>query len=131
MDNENKRQSIYNHVGAFLVFGIMLGSGLLLIKASDKGEPIKITEPPVEKVQVKSTGESVKEVKGESISGLININTASQSELETLDGVGPKTAEKIIEYRETNGPFKSIEAIMDVNGIGEGKFAQMEDNISI
>ena len=50
---------------------------------------------------------------------LININTASAEELDTLPGVGPTIAQKIIEYRELNGPFLSIEDITNVPGIGE------------
>jgi competence protein ComEA len=49
---------------------------------------------------------------------LIDINSASQSELETLPGIGPTTARKIIDYREENGPFQAIEDIMNVSGIG-------------
>lgn len=130
MDREDRRQGIYNHIGAFLVFGIMFGSGLLLVKFSDKGEPIKITEPPVENVQI-DTEKPTQAVKGEKISGLVDINTASQEELESLDGIGPKTAEKIVEYRETNGSFSSIESIMDIDGIGEGKFSKIKDEITI
>lgn len=49
---------------------------------------------------------------------IININTASAKELENLNRVGPKTAQKIINYRTENGRFKSIEALKKVNGIG-------------
>jgi competence protein ComEA len=49
---------------------------------------------------------------------LVNINTASQAELEGLPGIGPITAQKIITYRDRNGGFASIEAILDVPGIG-------------
>ncbi|MCB0237057.1 MAG: helix-hairpin-helix domain-containing protein, partial [Anaerolineae bacterium] len=51
-------------------------------------------------------------------STLININTASAVDLETLPGIGPKTAEAIIAYRDANGPFATIEAITEVKGIG-------------
>ena len=54
--------------------------------------------------------------------GLININTANQSELETLPGIGPATAISIIEYRTLNGNFREIEEIMNVSGIGESTF---------
>ena len=62
---------------------------------------------------------------------LININTASQAELETLPGIGPALAKNIIDYRETNGPFETIEAIMMVSGIGTAKFGAMQDLITI
>ena len=61
----------------------------------------------------------------------VNINTATAAELDTLPGVGPATATKIIEYREANGPFAQIEEIMDVSGIGEAKFEAMKDHIVV
>lgn len=62
---------------------------------------------------------------------LVNINTATLEELDTLPGVGPVTAEKIIAHRQANGPFATIEAIMDVSGIGPVKFEAMRDLITI
>ena len=62
---------------------------------------------------------------------LININTASIEELDTLPGIGPVTAEKIIAYREEHGPFPTIEAILDVSGIGPVKFEGMKDLITV
>lgn len=61
----------------------------------------------------------------------VNINTATQAELETLDGVGPSTALKIINYRTENGKFKKIEDITNVPGIGESKFKSLKDSITI
>lgn len=61
----------------------------------------------------------------------ININIASQSRLEELPGIGPVLARSIIDYRDKNGGFGSIEQIMDVDGIGEKKFAAMKDMITI
>jgi competence protein ComEA len=62
---------------------------------------------------------------------LVNINTATASELETLPGVGEVTAQRIIEYREANGPFESIEEIQEVSGIGPKTFAGMEEMITV
>lgn len=61
----------------------------------------------------------------------ININTATQTELETLPGIGPSTAMKIINYRKENGKFTSIEDIKKVSGIGDAKYAQIKDLIKI
>jgi len=61
----------------------------------------------------------------------ININTATEAELETLPGVGPATASKIVAFREKNGKFKKIEDIMNVPGIGESKFSNMKDFICV
>ena len=68
---------------------------------------------------------------GVTTAGLININLATQADLEMLPGIGPTTAANIIAHREANGPFATIEAIMDVPGIGEGKFAAMKDLITV
>lgn len=62
---------------------------------------------------------------------LVNINTAGLSELDLLPGVGVKTAEKIIAYRNVNGRFRKIDEIMKVNGIGPKKFEKMKGHITI
>jgi competence protein ComEA len=62
---------------------------------------------------------------------LIDINTASSQELETLPGIGPTTAQKIIEYREQNGAFVSIEDIINVSGIGPGIYERIKDLITV
>ena len=64
-------------------------------------------------------------------SGPVNINTASAEELDTLPGIGPAMAQRIIEFRETEGAFTSIEDIKKVKGIGEAKFEKMKDKICI
>lgn len=61
----------------------------------------------------------------------ISINTGTLEELQTLDGVGESKAKAIIEYREENGEFKSIEDIMNVSGIGEKAYTKIKDNIKL
>lgn len=61
----------------------------------------------------------------------VNINTATQEELDTLPGIGPSIAAKIIDYREQNGKFNSIEEIKEVSGIGEAKYEKIKDSITI
>lgn len=63
--------------------------------------------------------------------GKININTATQEQLENLPGVGPSTATKIIAYRKEKGKFSKIEEIKEVSGIGESKFATLKDLICV
>lgn len=63
--------------------------------------------------------------------GKININTATVEELETLPGIGPTYAQRIIEYRQEKGPFKSIEEIKNVQGIGEATFEKFKDMITV
>ena len=67
----------------------------------------------------------------ESKSSKVNINTATQTELETLNGIGPSTASKIIKYRNEKGKFKKIEDIKNVSGIGEAKFKKIEADIVV
>lgn len=62
---------------------------------------------------------------------VVNINTATQTELETLPGIGPSTALKIINYRKENGKFASVEDIKNVNGIGESKFETLKKYITV
>lgn len=62
---------------------------------------------------------------------LVNINTATKEELDTLPGVGPATAEKILNYRQEHGNFQSIEDLKNVKGIGEAKFNKLQNKISI
>ena len=63
--------------------------------------------------------------------GAININTASQTELETLPRIGPAIALRIIEYRSTYGPFARIEDIKNVKGIGDATFEAIKDYITV
>ena len=61
----------------------------------------------------------------------ININKATEKEFETLPGIGPSLASKIIEYRNQNGKFGSIEDIKNVNGIGDNKYEKIKDLITV
>lgn len=61
----------------------------------------------------------------------VNINSATQTQLEELPGIGSSTALKIIEYRNKNGKFKSIEDLKNISGIGDAKFNKIKDYISI
>lgn len=61
----------------------------------------------------------------------VNLNTATQAELEALPGIGPTLAQRIIAWREENGPFVSTEQLMDVEGIAEGKFEDLKDLIYV
>lgn len=62
---------------------------------------------------------------------LININTASEDLLCEVHGIGKVLSQRIIEYRETNGPFSSVEELMNVKGIGEATFEEMKPYISV
>jgi len=61
----------------------------------------------------------------------VNLNTASAEELTQLPGIGPELARRVVDYREEHGSFRSVEEIMQVSGIGEKKFKDMKDRITV
>lgn len=65
------------------------------------------------------------------VTATINLNTATASQLEMLPGIGPRTAERIIEYRQKHGGFKKIEELMNVQGIGEKGFLKLKPLVGI
>ena len=78
-----------------------------------------------------SNSSGLRESQSSSRYSIVNINTATQTELETLPGIGPSLALKIINYRNENGKFSSIEEIKNVSGIGESKFEDLKNYITI
>jgi len=129
MITEQKNQ-IREQIGVVLLAGVLVMSGLLLIKQKDA--PATFTESAVSSTNVASNEiEKPAVAAAETKATLVNINKGSLDELDTLPGVGPATAQKIIDYRTQNGPFTSIEGIDNVSGIGPSKYAQIKDLISI
>ena len=61
----------------------------------------------------------------------VNLNTATQAQLETLPGIGPKAAQRILEYRQKNGNFKKVEDLMNVKGIGEKAFLKLKPLLTV
>jgi competence protein ComEA len=103
---------------------IVLGFALLVIGLGIKMKGETIYEK-------KSKVESLKIEKGEEIKIVIDINNASLTELEVLPAIGPKTAQKIIDYRNKQGAFKRKEEIKNVSGIGEKTYEKIKDRIEI
>ena len=90
---------------------------------------VVISAPPV-----RSEGVAIDvgdETAVESESEIVNINSADVAALDTLPGIGPSTAEKIVEYRDSNGSFATIDEIMNVSGIGPAKYEQIEAFITV
>ena len=96
-------------LGAFVVMGIVSATPVM---AQDKpaAKPAKAAAAPA---------------------GPVNLNTATQAQLETLPGIGAAAAKRIIEYRDKNGKFTKIEQLMNVKGIGEKSFLKLKPMITI
>lgn len=92
-------------------------------KAGEQPDPSQTEEPFL-------PGATATEESSED-SDLININTASVEELDSLPGIGPTIAQRIVDYRDENGLFQSIEDIMNVSGVGPSTFDQIKDLITI
>ena len=68
---------------------------------------------------------------GEEKTVRVNLNTATEEELVTLPGIGPSYAKRIVEYREKNGPFKRVEDLLNVQGIGEKTLEKIRDKVTV
>jgi competence protein ComEA len=62
---------------------------------------------------------------------VVNLNSATAAQIASLPGIGPKTAELVVQYRLKNGPFKKIEEVMNVRGIGEKSFLKIKDRLTV
>lgn len=93
------------------------------------GQKVTIPKPgePVPVDAIAGVGDSA----GGTPGGLVNLNTASQAQLESLSGVGPVLAQRIITHRETKGRFTSPRQLLEVSGFGPKKYDALKDQITI
>ena len=111
-------------------------SNINLAYVVEDGTKIRIPSADDEKQEeyiTQSIGEGIimQEESNNSRSNIVNINTANETELEELPGIGASIAGRIIEYRNKNGKFKSIEDIKNVTGIGDSKFEKIKESIRV
>jgi competence protein ComEA len=71
------------------------------------------------------------EAKAPAAAATVNINSATTQQFEALPGIGPSTAQRIVAYREKNGPFKKLEDLMNVQGIGEKSFLKLRPHLTL
>lgn len=101
------------------------------VRVPVEGEDVSATSAATTGITSSAEGSGTSASGDTESDGLVNINTATLEELDTLPGVGEATAQAIIDDREQNGPFSSIEDLMRVSGIGEKKFAKLEAMICV
>ena len=94
------------------------------VTESPIGEEPTVQQAPTEKTETETTSPP-------SNSGLININTASAAQLMTLPGIGEVLSQRIVDYRNTHGPFRSVAALTNVTGIGEKRLAAIIHLITV
>lgn len=97
------------------------------------GMEIKIPAKIANSANTNGNANNSSEAGGTAIQGnsLVNINQADNKVLETLPGIGPAMAQRIIDFRKDNGNFKSIEDLQKIKGIGKAKFAKIKDRITV
>lgn len=114
----------------------LLEDGQKLVIPYQDGREVSTEGETVDLPSVEETDPMLSEAPAESgavESGieLVNINTASLDELNSLPGIGPTIAQRIIDYREVNGLFSTIEDLMNVSGIGPSTFEELKDLITV
>jgi competence protein ComEA len=104
--------------------GVDLG-GLNLARVLNDGEQVVVGQPTVAGPVASASGSEPP------VTGLVNINTADETTLESLPEVGPVTAQAIITWRSRNGGFSSVDQLLDVDGIGDATLAQLTPFVTI
>jgi competence protein ComEA len=99
-------------------FGIALATFVILASMSAPVSFAQDKEKPAAKASAPATA-------------AVNLNSATQAQLETLPGIGAATAKRIIEYRQKNGNFKKVEELMNVKGIGEKAFLKLKAQVTV
>ena len=127
-DSDNSEKVLI--ITALVMFAVLIGYNAFFVPPVS--ENIQISGDIVKNQDTSDEENKKEDTENEkNKSGLININTASKDELTELTGVGPKIADRIIEYRKTHGGFSSKEEILNVKGIGEKIFEKFKDYITV
>jgi competence protein ComEA len=98
-----------------------------------RAESVNLAAPVAdgERIVVSGPGDTLQTTSTESSGEKLQLNAATAEELDALPGVGPVIAHRIVSFREENGPFASVDDLLDVPGIGEAKLADLRDLIVV
>jgi competence protein ComEA len=132
-----KESGVYSIVeGSRIIDAVVAAGGA---DAEADLDAINLAQPVIDgqKVWVPKMGEEISTERGTAGQGsagasiLVNINSAGLAELQTLPGIGPSYAQRIIDFRAENGPFRQVEDVMNVSGIGEKRFQDLKRYITV
>jgi competence protein ComEA len=107
----HKEDSMFRTVLSIVAVSCLLGAGPSVATAQSRTTTRSAAKPP-------STA-------------IVNLNSATTTDLEGLPGIGAKTAARILEYRQKNGPFKKVEELMNVRGVGEKNFLKLKPQLTV
>ena len=105
-----------------LLIGALCLCGLYLVRSLQTEKALQLPEPVSAPAAV---------VEPDAASGRLDLNTATEEELEALPGIGPALAERIVVYRTENGPYLSVEELLLVRGIGEKTLQKLEAYVTV
>lgn len=134
----NSHERVLVAIALILFAGVIFYNFLTLSRAGESGgEVVSSYEDATEKKELGTTVEKTTTVTEGTVmessenTRMMNINTASITELTTLPGIGEVKARAIVDYRENHGPFKSVEELMMVSGIGEKTYEKLREKICV
>ncbi|EJF41675.1 putative ComE operon protein 1 [Clostridium sp. MSTE9] len=134
--DQDARQVRWLLAVAIILCALMIGYNVLFVPQVTLTAVVKTDLSSAAQAAVPSAPDDVSQPEGyepEPVeqTALVNLNTADAEELETLPGIGPATAQKIIAYRESVGAFQSTEELMQVGGIGEKTFEKLKELVTV
>jgi len=125
-----RRDTVLWLLAAVLFLGIGLRA-VQEIRGRVMEYPVTVVRDDSEALAFKARADSIMRLREAAENLPININTASATQLETLDGIGPVLAARIVAYRDEHGPFKSVDQLDDISGIGPKRQAPMRPRCAV
>ncbi len=117
-----RRATLVWLLSAAFVVGLGL-HGIRWIRGRDVEYPLTVVENDAALLALRTRADSIFTARAAALNGPVNINTASASEFESMDGIGPVLARRLVEYREQHGSYASVDELDNVSGIGPKRLA--------